>query len=138
MRGPALACLPAALLATFIGVLAPAHTARAASPAFAVQDDQISLRRPGASQFMDGAAGEPAGLDRPARPATTSDSIRVGPGNDQPTTIVYGSDPDTDRAVSTALTCALYVAGVVAIFALAYAFGNIFHSATPLDQGAGR
>ena len=138
MRGHALACLPAALLSAFIGVLATAHTARAASPAFAVQVEQISLRRPDASQFMDGSPGVPRGVDQPARPVTTSDSIRVGPGNDEPTTIVYGSDPDTDRAVATALNVALYVASAILLVKLVYGLGDAFHSETPLARGAGR
>jgi len=141
MTRSALPCLSAALLSAFIGVLTTAHTARAASPAFAVQADQISLRRPDASQFMDGSPGVLPGLDQPARPATTSDSIRVGPGADEPTTIVYGSDPDTDRAVATAMNvarCVFYVASAILLVKLVYGMGDAFHSETPLARGAGR
>ena len=141
MTRSAFPCLPAALLSAFIGVLATAHTARPASPTFAVQVEQISLRRPDASQFMDGSPGGPGSLDPASRPVTTSDSIRVGPGSDEPTTIVYGSDPDTDRAVATALNvarCVLYVASAILFVKLVYGLGDAFHSETPLARGAGR
>jgi len=135
---PAWLCLPPAVLSVFLGVLATAHTARAASPTFAVQVEQISLRRPDASQFMDGSPGGPGSLDPASRPVTTSDSIRVGPGNDEPTAIVYGSDPDTDRAVAIALNVGLYVASAILLVKLVYGLGDAFHSETPLARVAGR
>jgi hypothetical protein len=141
MTRSALPCLSAALLSAFIGVLSTAHTARAASPTFAVQADQISLRRPSSSQFMDGSPGVRFGFDQPARPATTSDSIRVGPGADEPTTIVDGSDPDTDRVVATALNvamCVLYVASAIVVIKMMYGMADFLHSETPLARGAGR
>jgi hypothetical protein len=132
MRCSALACLPAALLSAFIGGLATPHTARAASAAFAVQGDEISFRRADASQFMDGTPAP--------RPATTSDSIRTGPGPDEPTTLVDGSDPDADKAVSTALNvaqCVITVAGAILLTVLVIRVMDL-HSATPLDQGTSR
>jgi len=137
---PASMCLPAALLAAFIGVLAPGTT-RAAPPAFAVQAEPISLRRPDANQFTDCSLVGPNGVGPASRPATTSDSIRTGPGSDEPTTLVDGSDPDTDRAVSTALnvaTCVLEVAGAVVVAVMLFRMADVLHSATPLATGAGR
>jgi hypothetical protein len=132
MKRSALACLPAALLATFLGAIATPCVARANATAFDVQGEQVSLRRVDASQFM---------ADTHPRSTTTRDSIRLGPGSDEPTTLVDGSDPETDRALSAAVHTALtvlYVASAIALCAALISVYGSLHSATPLAQGTSR
>ena len=125
-------CLPPAVLSVWLGAIATPCVARANATAFDVQREQVSLRRVDASQFM---------ADPHARSATTRDSIRLGPGSDEPTTLVDGSDPETDRALSAAVHTAftvLYVASAIALCAALISVYGSLHSTTSFARGTSR
>ena len=152
MSRSALACLPAAILAAFVGVIATPAESRASSPSVCSRSETISLQRPDERQF-EAHPGKPENRqmfgDRGPAPARgpspssletialeTSCTSPASPADLEPSQ--SREDVDAVERATYFLEVALSIAGLIFLLRIAHAMGDFLHSETPASQGAAR
>ena len=146
MSRSALACLPAAILAAFVGVIATPAESRASSPSVCSRSETISLQRPDERQFENDPGG-PVRNDSADRvwaaehpggePAPWLGTLESGGGPIDRTAIVPvpPSEREAGRAMSAVMDVAMVVGTVVLMIAMISIFANL-HSETPASTVA--
>lgn len=137
---PAWTCLPAAILAAFLGAIATPSEARASSAATPFANGEISLRRPDASQFMESSRDVRSGSEPDLRRIAMPDSIQLGPDRGEPA-VYDDSTPHPPLALTIAVSLAVTaacVAAAILVFRIGYSMMDALHSESPLSTGRGR